>query len=94
MSHFRPAASSIAAAETVYERAPVPASLLPLTIRYSSRIGWPPNQHSRIYRPLLPHFFEKRWSMTALSAGDRRPGAFLLFPPIAQYGPKRSRWLA
>ncbi|SEO87168.1 hypothetical protein SAMN04489732_102478 [Amycolatopsis saalfeldensis] len=33
-----------------YECAPVPASLPPSTIRYSSRIGVPSNQDSRISR--------------------------------------------
>src|SRR5262249_40684647 len=38
------------ASRTVYERAPVPASFPPATIRYSSRIGLPASQHSRISR--------------------------------------------
>jgi len=38
------------ASRTVYERAPVPASFPPSTIRYSSRIGRLANQHSRISR--------------------------------------------
>src|SRR6516225_3388964 len=44
------AAAAFRAPPTVYERAPAPASFPPSTIRYSSRIGRPSNQHSRISR--------------------------------------------
>src|SRR6186997_1300201 len=38
------------ASPSLYEWAPAPASLPPSTIRYSSRIGFSSNQHSRISR--------------------------------------------
>jgi hypothetical protein len=38
------------ASPALYECAPAPASCPPATIRYSSRIGRPSNQHSRISR--------------------------------------------